>query len=466
MLIRKGFKYRLRPTPEQEAQLSQQAGNTRFIWNRLLEANKKNFEETKKYQFAYEMIMKVPNLRKEFEFLKFSNAQSLQQVGYHLDQAIQHSFSQEVIAERSKRMALAKTDKERAKAYEYGRPKFKKKQLEDSFTIPQHFKVNKNSVQLPKTGKVKWIQHRKWEGTPKSITISRNGKQWFCSVLCEINLPDKVLPSIESCEDNIIGVDVGLKNFAVFSDGTVIKRERHLDKYSKKLSREQRWIDRKVEGSKNRQKQVNKFQITNRKVRNTRKDFLHKVSSDMIAKYSGVILEDLNISGMMKNSKLARSISDVGWYEFSRMLEYKALWNNKHFFKVDQWFASSKICSKCGNKNVHLVLEDRIYVCPVCGNVICRDFNASTNVKVEGIKGLKELFRVNTAIDSQADNGSDCQTTVGHTGSNACGDDKVTEPLNCGSVVVREAGKKKNYLGNLEATGLAPWGVTVPLSSI
>jgi putative transposase len=151
----------------------------------------------------------------------------------------------------------------------------------------------------------------------------------------------------------------------------------------------------------------------------------------MIVKYSGVILEDLNISGMMKNSKLARSISDVGWYEFSRMLEYKASWNHKYFFKVSQWFASSKICSKCGNKNVHLVLEDRIYVCPVCGNVICRDFNASTNVKVEGIKGLKELFK--------------SKTTVGHTGSNACGDDKVTEPLSCGSVVVKEAGKKKNY---------------------
>jgi len=125
----------------------------------------------------------------------------------------------------------------------------------------------------------------------------------------------------------------------------------------------------------------------------------------MIAKYSGVILENLNVSGMMKNSKLAKSISDVGWYEFSRMLEYKSLWNAKHYIKIDRWFASSKICSKCGNKKVDLTLKDRTYVCENCGNIVDRDFNASKNIREEGLNVLK--------------------TTQGHWESNACGDDKV-----------------------------------------
>jgi IS605 OrfB family transposase len=143
----------------------------------------------------------------------------------------------------------------------------------------------------------------------------------------------------------------------------------------------------------------------------------------MIAKYSGVVLEDLNIKGMMKNSNLSRSISDVGWYEFSRMLEYKSLWNSKHFIKVNRWYASSKICNECGNKKVDLRLEDRTYVCEKCGTIIDRDYNAGKNILDEGLKMLKE------------------KTTVGHTGSNACGDDKVTEPFD-GSVVVKEAGKR------------------------
>ena len=147
----------------------------------------------------------------------------------------------------------------------------------------------------------------------------------------------------------------------------------------------------------------------------------------MIAKYSGVVLEDLNIRGMMKNSKLARHISDVGWYEFSRQLEYKSIWNSKYFEKVDRWFASSKICNACGSKKVDLKLSDRIYVCEDCGNIVCRDFNASTNIRDEGIRILISKYK----------------TTVGHTGSNACGEDKFhVFPKKEKQVVFKEAGKR------------------------
>ena len=395
MKVHKGFKFRLYPTPEQESQLLQQAGNTRFLWNKLLESNIKTHQNTQKFQFSYEMITSLPKLKEEFEFLKLSFSQSLQQVGRQLDSALKDTFK------KSK-----------------GFPNFKKRSNRDSFTVPQRFSIHSKSVKLPKIGKVKWIKHRKIEGNPKFLTVSRDGNQWYCSVTCEVNLPER-----QYYDNNIVGIDVGLKEFATISDNTVISNPRHLNKKLDKLKREQRWLSRKVKGSNNRKKQVEKVQTVHRKVRNTRKDFLHKTTSNMIAKYSGVVLEDLNIKGMMKNSKLAKSISDVGWYEFNRMLKYKSLWSSKYFIKIDRWFASSKICNVCNNKKVDLELSDRTYICENCGNIVDRDFNASTNIRDEGIKILK-------------------QTTQGHWGSNACGDDKVhVSSAKKKKVVVCKAGK-------------------------
>jgi len=416
--VHKGFKFRLYPTQEQESQLLQQVGNTRFLWNKFLEINLQNYKDTKKFQFSYDMIMSIPELRKKFDFLKLSVAQSLQQVGKQLDKALKHSFKEEVKKERSKRISQSKTYKQKLKAFDYGKPKFKKKGQFDSFTVPQRFSIHSKFVKLPKIGKVKWTKHRKIQGNSKFLTISRDGNQWFCSVTCEVNLSDKQYPTnIE----NIVGIDVGLKEFATLSDNIVIHNPRYLNKKLKKLKREQRWLSRKSKGSQNRKKQITKVQIVHRKVSNTRQDFLHKITTNMIAKYSGVVLEDLNISGMMKNSKLARSIADVGWYEFNRMLEYKSLWNAKHFVKIDRWYASSKICNKCDNKKVDLTLKDRTYICEICGNVLDRDFNASKNIRDEGIKIL---------------------TTQGHWGSNACGDGKVHfSSVKKKEVVVRETGK-------------------------
>ena len=394
MKVHKGFKFRLVPTQEQESMLSQQAGNTRFLWNKFLESNLKTYKETQKFQFSYDMITSLPELKEEFDFLKLSFSQSLQQVGRQLDSALKDSFK--------------KTK---------GFPKFKKKGNKDSFTVPQKFSLHSKFVKLPKIGKVKWIKHRKIQGKPKFLTVSRDGNQWYCSITCEVNLTDK-----QYSQENIVGIDVGLKEFATLSDNTVVPNPRHLNKKLKKLKREQRWLSRKTKGSNNRVKQIETVQTVHRKVRNTRKDFLHKTSSNTIAKYSGVVLEDLNIKGMMKNKKLSRHISDVGWYEFNRMLKYKSLWNAKHFIKIDRWFASSKICNECGSKKVDLKLSDRIYVCKNCGNITDRDFNASKNILAEGLNVL--------------------YSTQGHWGSNACGDDKVHFSSDKKKkVVVNETGK-------------------------
>jgi len=394
MIIHKGFKYRLDPTTEQKQMFLQHGGNTRFIWNSLLANNIEYYNKEGKFNFGHVMITSLPKLKEEYEFLKLSFSQSLQTVGRQLNDT------------------LTRFLRERKTNNSIGFPKFKKKNIErDSFHCPQKWKLEKRYVKIPKIGKVKWIKHRPLQGRPKSITITQNGDQWYCSVLCEITTKDK-----PNKNKNIIGVDVGLKDFSVFSDGNIIKRQKFTKKYEDKLSQKQRKLSRKKKGSNNRTKQRRIVQKIHRKIRNSRNDFLHKTTHYMITKYDGFCLEDLNVKGMMKNRKLAKRITDASWYEFKRQLEYKSLWNSKHFIQIDRWFPSTKTCSLCGRKR-SMKLKDRIYECK-CGFVIDRDLNAAVNILNEGLN------------------------TLGLRGINACGDGKVHDfPLE-NQVTVDEARKK------------------------
>ena len=376
MIVYKGFKYRLDPTPEQKRTLLQHGGNTRFLWNILLSNNIEYYKKKRKFNFGHVMITSLPKLKEEYEFLKFSSAKSLQTVGRQLDTALRDSFK-------------------KTKAF----PKFKKKSLEqDSFHCPQDWKQNKRYIKVPKIGKIPWIKHRPLRGRPKSITITQDGDQWYCSVLCEISIKEKPKKG-----KNIVGIDVGLKDFAVLSDGEVIKRRRFTKDNEKRLAKEQKRLSRKERGSQNRTKQRRIVQRVHRKIRNSRKDFLHKTTHRMISKYDGFCLEDLNVSGMMKNGKLSKSIADASWSEFKRQLEYKSLWNWKHFIQVDRWFPSTKTCSSCGGRR-SMELKERIYECK-CGFIINRDLNAAVNILNEGLR------------------------TLGYRGINVCGDGKVHDGL-------------------------------------
>ena len=218
MKILKGFKYRLTPTEYQTNMLRQHAGNTRFIWNYFLSNNIDDYKEEGKFNFGHAMITSLPKLKEEFEFLKLSFSQSLQTVGRQLDQTLKRFL------------------KEHKSNPKVGFPVFKKKALErDSFHCPQKWYVCKSFVQIPKIGKVKWIKHRNLQGKPKSITITQDGDHWYCSVLCEVKVKEQ-----DFKEDNLVGIDVGLKDFAMFSDGDKIKRERFTNKYKKKLAKVQR----------------------------------------------------------------------------------------------------------------------------------------------------------------------------------------------------------------------------------
>lgn len=373
MLIQRGYKYRILPTKKQERSLLQCGGNTRFLWNYVLKINQDYYKETGKFKFYYELSALLPTIKEEYPFLKESFSQSLQMVLRQFDRALKDSFKKEK-----------------------GFPSFKKKVLlNDSFTCPQKWRLSKGFVFIPKIGEVKWIKHRAMKGKPKSITISRDDNKWYCSVLCEYTVPDRA----KKC-DNVIGCDVGLKEFATLSDGSIISNPRHIKKYEEKLAKEQRKLSKMQKGGKNRFKQRLKVRKIQNKIRDTRKDFLHKTSNSIAKNYDGIIVEDLNVKGMMKNHHLAKSISDVSWSEFNRQLEYKCRQEFKHYLKIGRFEPTSKTCSNCGYVQ-EMPLSKRVFNCPNCGISIDRDLNASLNIRNIGLN------------------------TGGHTGIYACGDGSI-----------------------------------------
>lgn len=368
MRVQKGFKYRLKPTPEQRQLLLQQGGNARFLWNLLLSDNIKHYKTTGKFKFAHEMVISIPKIKEEHDFLKLSFSQSLQTVARDLDKTMKSCFK--------------KTS---------GFPRFKRKGLErDSFTVPQKWRLSKGYVFIPKVGEVKWIKHRPLQGEPKKITIIQDGNHWYCSVLCEFELPDRAKDG-----SSLVGIDVGLKSFATLSNGAVIDNPKHLRKSEKRLANAQKKLSKKGKGGQNRKKQKRRVQKLHRKIRNQRLDFLHKTSASVIAKHS-VVLEDLNVKGMMKNRCLSKAISDAGWFEFRRQLDYKAKWNGKLFIVVERREPTSKKCSCCGNIQ-EMPLRKMIYSCPACGIMMDRDLNAARNILNIGLN------------------------TAGRAGINACG---------------------------------------------
>ncbi len=366
MLIQRGYKYRILPTKEQEGSLLQCGGNTRFLWNYAIKINQDYYKENGKFKFYHELAVSLPTLKEEYPFLKESFSQSLQMVLRQFDRALKDYFKKEK-----------------------GFPSFKKKMLlNDSFTCPQKWRLGKGFVFIPKIGEVKWVKHRTMRGKPKSITISQDGNKWYCSVLCEYTVPDRA----KKC-DSVVGCDVGLKEFATLSDGNIISNPKHIKKYEKKLVKEQRKLSKKQKGGKNRFKQRLKVREIQNKIRDTRKDFLHKTSNSIAKNYDGIIVEDLNVKGMMKNHHFAKSIGDVSWSEFNRQLEYKCKWEFKHYLKIGRFEPTSKTCSNCGYVQ-EMPLSKRVFNCPDCGISIDRDLNASLNIRNIGLDtvGHTEIY--------------------------------------------------------------------------
>ncbi|HQD24880.1 MAG TPA: IS200/IS605 family element RNA-guided endonuclease TnpB [Methanoculleus sp.] len=378
------YKYRMYPSPEQISLLMQHIHACRFVYNYSLEQKIRAYEQDGRKLSCYDLNNRLPALKEEHPWLKEVNSQSLQSANKNLDNAFTRFF-------REKK----------------GFPKFKsKKNPVQSFQVPQHYRVDfeRNRIKLPKLGEIKTVFHRTFAGKMKYATVSvtSTGK-WFVSILVDDGKPEPEPAPLSL--DTTLGIDVGLTDFATLSTGEKVENPRYLKKSLQRLKVLQRRVSRKKKGSKNRQKAIQRLARCHEKVANQRNDFLHKLSYRVVSENQAIAVESLNVSGMQKNHKLARSISDASWSTFFTMLEYKCRRYGKTLLKIGRFDPSSKICSKCGYLKQDLALSDREWVCPDCGTHHDRDINAAINIKKfalqdQNLVGVSGAERTVEPVDS------------------------------------------------------------------
>jgi putative transposase len=331
------------------------------VFNYFLNQRKDEYLNNKKSITYNQQSAFLTQLKKEEDknWLKEINAQTLQYALKCLDQSYQNFFC--------KRTKF---------------PKFKSKKNRNSFTVPQNVNIKNNELIIPKfSSGLKMICERKVEGFIKKCSITKTTTdRYYVSILVEKNYE----PAQKT--NNKIGIDLGIKDFLITSDGLKIKNQRYIKKYEKLLRMSQQSLSRKKKGTKNYNKQRLKVARIHEKINNSRNDLLHKISKMLINNYDEIYLEDLNVKGMIKNHKLSKSISDVSWGKIIEMLNYKAEWNDKKIIKIDRFFPSSKTCNCCGYINQNLTLKDRNWVCPKCNEKLDRDLNAAKNILDEGLR--------------------------------------------------------------------------------
>lgn len=363
----KAIKIRIYPTVEQVDFINKQLGCCRFVYNNCLAFRKDSYQNEHISVSSSSAVKHITSLKKDNEWLKDVHSKVLQQSVRDMNQAYDNFFK-----------------------LHRGFPKFKSKHdNRQSCRFPKdafigvrgnridlikvlkdiHFKCSRNDERYLNRNQDK----------VKSITLSKepNGK-FYLSVLI-----DKPLRQVRQSQ-NMVGLDLGIKDFAVTSDGQVIENFHFKKNEESRLKRLQRQISKKIVGSKNREKARLRFAKLNEKIRNRKLNFLHDVTNHLIDENQVIVMEDLNVKGMVRNHKLAESISEVNWGEFRRILTYKAAWHGRQLVFIDRFYPSSKRCNHCGYIYKELTLKDRQWVCPECGSLIDRDYNAALNILGEG----------------------------------------------------------------------------------
>ncbi len=372
MQVNSAYKFRIYPNEEQKILLSKHFGCVRFAWNYFLNQRKehylKNKEEIEAKRITgnlnyYDNAKELTLLKKkeEYKWLNECNSQSLQACLKHLDSAYKMFFR---------------------KTHQF--PQFKNKDNKQSFTIPQHFKIENNKIHFPKFKEgIKVKAHRKLEGKFVVATLSKNPNGSYYIAITT----GKEIETRQELKTQV-GIDLGIKDFAILSNGKVYQNQKSLRKQESKLKFLQQRLSRKVKGTINRSKARKKVSALHQKIRNSRLDYIHKVSNEITNENQVICLENLAVANMMKNHKLAKSIADVSWHEFKRQLEYKCKWKGRELIIIDRFFPSSKTCNSCGFVNSDLTLKDRNWKCPSCDTDLDRDLNASKNILMQGILKL------------------------------------------------------------------------------
>ena len=360
--MKRAYRYRFYPTPEQASELNRTLGCVRFVWNWALAERTERYRVGGEHVGYHQLSAELTALKQvgATGFLTEVSSVPIQQVLRHQQSAFSNFF---------------------AKRARY--PRFKSRNGHQSMEYTRRgFRWREGRLFLAKLAEpldLRLSRPLPDEAEPSTVTVSRDSAgRWHVSLLVDERI--EVLPPV----DTAVGIDLGLRDFAITSDGERIAHPRHLRRRERRLARYQRRMARKRPGSANRRKAKTRVARTHAKVRDARRDFLHKTSTSLVRRYDTIVVEDLAVGNMVKNHCLAKSISDSGWGEFRRQLEYKAAWYGRTLVVVDRFYPSSKLCSHCGHLLASLSLGTRHWACPTCGTRHDRDVNAAKNILAEG----------------------------------------------------------------------------------
>lgn len=360
----KSYKFRIYPTIKQSILIDRHIGSVRFLYNLALET-KKNAYSLGVNLTKSDLQIQLKDLKKDFIWLNEINSQSLQSAIYNLDLAY-HGF------------------------FKHGKsfPKFKKKKNLGSFSIPQSSRVEFGLLSVPKFREgIKINIHRNYQGKIKTVTISKNATgKYFASILCldELHYPAKKDITFETT----LGLDLGIKSFLVSSDAEIVGNPKFLNKSLKKI----KFVQSRYSNHRSYKNRL-KLAKLHEKVKNQRKDFLHKISSDLINNHNSIAIENLNVKGMIKNRSLSKAISDTSWGIFINMIKYKAKNKGVNILEIGRFEPTSKMCSSCNHIKKDLTLNDRNWICENCNEYHDRDLNAAINIKKIGLLCAERILK-------------------------------------------------------------------------